>query len=218
MKVLTKEQAMEYFVKSKTALRYWLIGRGYIKAVEAMDFALEYHKGLRKDKVTPEFQHQVSIAHFLRVFEPLLIYPEDTFATVSLHDVMEDYGVSKEEITENFGERVSRATYKLSKKYREEKKDIEVYYKKIAKCPIASIVKGGDRVHNIHKMVGVFSHKGEVHYVEETEDMILPMLHKARHTFHQQEPAYENIKQVLMAAVEFVKVIHEKELLNKENL
>lgn len=73
---------MENYIKSRTALRYWLLGRNYIKSVEAMDFALQFHIGLRKDKVNPEFQHQIYMGNFVRVYEKLLIYPEEVFTSI----------------------------------------------------------------------------------------------------------------------------------------
>jgi (p)ppGpp synthase/HD superfamily hydrolase len=152
---MEKCEILENYIKSKTALRYWLLGRNYIKAVEAMDYALKYHKGFRKDKITPEFQHQVYIANFVRVYEPLLVYPEETFITIFLHDVMEDYNVSVEEISNIFGPIVSESVYKVSKIYKGSKKEPIFYFNEISKCSIASVVKGADRVHNINSMLGV---------------------------------------------------------------
>ena len=208
---MNQKNIMENYIKSRTALRYWLLGRKYIKAVEAMDFALKYHDGLRKDKVTPEFQHQIYIGNFARVYETLLIYPEETFASIFLHDVMEDYNISSHEINSRFGEIVKDAVNKLTKEHRGIKKAPENYFSEISNCPIASVIKGIDRVHNIHTMVGVFTHEGELKYLKETEDYIIPALYRARHIFHQQEAVYENLKQYLMLALNLIKVIHEKE-------
>lgn len=208
---MNQKNIMENYIKSRTALRYWLLGRKYIKAVEAMDFALKYHDGLRKDKVTPEFQHQIYIGNFARVYETLLIYPEETFASIFLHDVMEDYNISSHEINSKFGEVVTEAVKKLTKEHRGIKKAPESYFSEISNCPIASVIKGIDRVHNIHTMVGVFTHEGELKYLKETEDYIIPSLYRARHIFHQQEAVYENLKQYLMLALNLIRVIHEKE-------
>ena len=198
---MEKGEILEYYIKSKTALRYWLLGRNYIKAVEAMDYALKYHNGFRKDKITPEFQHQVYIANFVRVYEPLLTYPEETFVTIFLHDVMEDYNISVEEISNIFGSIVSESVYKVSKIYKGSKKDTVFYFNEISKCPISSIVKGADRVHNINSILGVFSDTGIKNYLEETEKYIIPMLRNSRHSFYKQEAVYENLKQYLVLAI-----------------
>ncbi|MCK9441801.1 MAG: hypothetical protein M0Q13_10330 [Methanothrix sp.] len=206
---MNQKEIMENYIKSRAALRYWLLGRKYIKSVEALDFALQFHNGFRKDKITPEFQHQVYIGNFARVYEPLLIYPEEVFTSIFLHDLIEDYDISKQEIKIKFGELVSSAVDKLSKKNRTFKKNIETYFNDISECPIASVIKGIDRVHNIHTMVGVFSHEGELHYIEETEKYIIPTLYNARHIFHQQEAVYENLKQYLILALDLIKKNHE---------
>ena len=74
---------MNNFEKAEVSLRYWLIGRGYIQALKAMEFGKRYHKGLRKDGVTPEFHHQISIAQYVRTL-PNLIDMERTLCVVFL--------------------------------------------------------------------------------------------------------------------------------------
>jgi len=209
---MSQSEIMENYIKSRTALRYWLLGRKYIKSVEAMDFALQFHTGYRKDKVTPEFQHQIYMGNFARVYETLLIYPEEVFTSIFLHDLIEDYDVSPQEITEKFGKLVSDTVYKLSKKYRKLKKDLDSYFIDISECPIASVIKGIDRVHNIHTMVNVFTYEKEIEYVKETEKYILPTLYRSKHIFPQQEAIYENLKQYLILALNLIKNIHEEKI------
>ena len=43
-------------------------------------------------------------------------------------------------------------------------------------------------------------------YISECEKHILPMLKEARRIFPEQEPAYENIKLVLMSQIELINV------------
>ena len=59
------------FDKVYVALRYWLHGKSYYKALNAMSFATLYHTGVRKDNITPEFHHQISIASYLRTLPNL---------------------------------------------------------------------------------------------------------------------------------------------------
>jgi len=175
-----------------------------------MEFGLKYHTGKRKDGVTPEFQHQLSIAHYMRVFEGYLLHPDETFAALLLHDVVEDYNVSPQEISSLFGDRVARAVLALTKQYQGIKKSVEHYYQEIGEDPIASIGKGCDRIHNIQTMVNVFSAKGQLWYIEETEKYIIPMLKAARRKYIEQEPIYENIKLVLLSQLDLIKVIHKE--------
>jgi len=201
---------MMLFKKNKVAMRYWLLGRKYMLALKAMEFGLKYHIGRRKDGVTPEFQHQLSIAHYMRVFEGYLLNPDDTFAALFLHDVVEDYDVSPQEILSLFGDKVYRAVVALTKQYRGIKKSIENYYQDIGEDSIASIGKGCDRIHNIQTMVNVFSVNGQIGYIEETEKYIIPMLKSARRKYIEQEPIYENIKLVLLSQIDLIKVIHKE--------
>ncbi len=179
------------------------MGKGFFQAADALEFGGSYHTGLRKDGITPEFQHQVEITHYLRTLIPLLMFPEETLTASLLHDVTEDHGVTSSTITERYGHRVSLAVQLLDKNG----KSPDFYFSEIANNPIASIVKGGDRMHNIQTMVGVFSPEKQLKYINEVEDHFLPMLKIARRKFVSQESAYENIKHILTSQIELLKVV-----------
>lgn len=191
------------YEKLRISLRYFLLGKGYYKAAEALEFAERYHTGTRKDGVTPEFQHQIEIAHYVRTLS--LLHPEDTLTAVILHDTPEDYDVSQLIIESKFGAPVSVATELVDKNRWESK---ERQFEAIANDPIASIVKGADRSHNVQTMVGVFSPEKQLRYVDEVEKLFFPMLKTARRRFPQQEPAYENIKHILVSQITLIKAIH----------
>ncbi|NCP98395.1 HD domain-containing protein [archaeon] len=184
------------------AVRYWLIGisqndHQYIPALKALEYAKNIHIGLRKDGKTPEFQHQIEIVHYLRTLYTGLMYPGATFAAALLHDVPEDYDISFEEIEELFGKKISDAVRLLTKKHRGEKKEMELYFEEMAHCPIASVIKGGDRINNHQTMHPVFTKEKQISYITETKDFIIPMLKKAKHIHVEQEYIYENIKFIL---------------------
>lgn len=206
---------MNNYQKKLVSIRYWLLGRKAFTALNALEFAQKYHVNFRKDGVTPEFQHQIEIAHYVRTLEGSLIDLDSTITTVFLHDVCEDYDVEYIVIENKFGLVVRNAVEKMTKKYKGVKLPTDVYYSNMSICPIASIAKGGDRGHNIGSMVGVFTHNGQKHYIEETENYVLPMLKKARRMFPEQEAAYENIKHILTGQLHLIKKIHEAE--NKKN-
>jgi len=195
------------YKKRRSAMRYYLQGRGYFIALKAMNFADAHHKGTRKDLITPAFDHQIRIAHFVRTL-PDLLYQEETIATVLLHDTPEDYDVGHDEIELKFGSIVSVATELVTKVHRGDKKHMPTYFDQIATDPIASIVKGADRVHNLQSMVGVFDEKKQLQYMDEVRRFFLPMLKKARRNFPEQEAAYENIKHMLVSQLELLEVIN----------
>lgn len=184
------------YIKQKMAIRYWLLGKGWANAVKAMDFAEKLHTGTRKDG-QPEFSHQVSQANYARTLCDSMLYPEETICVIFLHDTVEDYGVTEKQLTELFGERVAKATIRMSKVVNGVKTPNDIYYKGMTECPIASGAKGCDRVHNLMTMVGGFKPEKQSSYIDETMDFVVPMLKEARRTFPEQEPLYENIKFVM---------------------
>jgi (p)ppGpp synthase/HD superfamily hydrolase len=202
---------MEYYNKLFTSLRYFLQGRKMYNAVTALEYASHFHNGKRKDGVTPEFQHQLEIAHYVRAFEPHLSYPEETFAAIALHDVCEDADVGFIEIESKFGKLAADAVKLMTKKHRGEKKDTKTYFSEVFSHPISSVGKGGDRIHNHQSMVGVFTREKQISYIEETETYILPGLKKARREIPQQEPVYENMKYMLKSQIALLQAIHNAE-------
>ena len=194
--------------KERIALRFWLQGRKFHMALETMEYAASFHTGLRKDGVTPEFAHQISIACHIRNLESHLILPEETIATVFLHDVMEDFDIPKQELARRFGQVVSEASYSVTKVYLGVKRSTEEVFDDCSRNAIGSVVKGGDRGHNHRSMVGVFSLSKQIEYLSETEEYILPMLKKARRNFPAQEPVYNMLKYALSGEVDLIRSIH----------
>jgi (p)ppGpp synthase/HD superfamily hydrolase len=186
-------------------IKAWLLGKEYYKAVEALVFASKHHTGMRKDRVTPEFHHQISISLYLRTL-PNLRYPEEVIATAMLHDVIEDENVSPQELESLFGPMIAEAVLLLSKEVKGIKKSVPDYYDAMRGNPIASIVKGGDRIHNFQTMHSVFTCEKQTRYIEECEEFILPMLREARNRFPDQVLAYENIKHALNGQIELLRL------------
>ena len=203
------------FTKREIALRYWLLGRQYHRAVKAMAFNQALFTGKRKDGFTPEFDHHISQAQYLRTL-PDLLFPEETFCTIFFHDTPEDKDVSIDEIfnlyrnSPEFAKRLSDATWRMTKTYRGVKRDEQDLFDEMARCPIASIAKGCDRIHNIQSMVGVFTREKQDAYMEEVERLFLPMLKKAEQNFPEQEAAYQNIRTVLKNQLALIRASREE--------
>ena len=195
--------------KLRISLKYWLLGSKYFKALKAMEFAEKIHIGKRKNG-DPEFIHQITIVQFLRTFASgnFLLFPEDTLCVGFLHDTSEDYDISFDEFEIKFGKEVARAIKAMTKKYRGHRIPDSEYYAIMGEDPIASVVKGGDRIHNHQSMVGTFTLEKQKSYIEETEIHILPMLKKARSKFPEQESVYENEKLLLKSQISLIKEIH----------
>lgn len=194
--------------KGIVSIRFWLLGRGYHDALRAMEFAALYHTGLRKDGVTPEFEHQISAVHFTRTLDSALLKPQETYTVLFLHDITEDKDVSLDAIKRMYGEHIAHSVWLMDRKSGGAKKELKYYYEHLADDPVASIGKGADRIHNLQTIPDVFTHEGQKWYIEETETYILPMLKRARRHFPRQEPAYENIKHALLSQIELIQKIH----------
>lgn len=201
------------FQKLRISLRYWALGLAvndplWFKVVEALDYAERFHCGVRKDGFTPEFEHQLSIAHYLRTMHYALRYPAETLIVALLHDVAEDFDIGFEELEQRFGARVVHSLKLLTKKHRGVEIPPEVYVPAIAADPIAAPVKGADRIHNLGSMVGVFSLDKQKRYCEESRSLHLPMLKAARRNHPDQEMVYENIKLMLNSQLALLSAAH----------
>lgn len=200
----------EDYSKMKISLRYWLLGKGYHKAVEAMSFAEKYHDGLRKDGAH-EFSHQVSQANLGKNLEKDFIFKEEVFIVIFLHDICEDKGITYEEIEKRFGSKVMNAVKLMTKVYQGIKIPNDVYYAGMTECEIASICKGFDRVHNLMSMLGGFSVEKRISYILETREFAIPMLKKARRSFPLQESVYEVIKFIMANQISLYVALNDRE-------
>jgi len=206
------------FSKLVVAMRYYLLGNKMFMAERAMNYALGVHTGTRKDGVTPEFQHQIEMAHFLRTQMPNLMFKEETIAVVMLHDLIEDYDITIAQVASDLDlpDVVCKGVISVTKPKDFNKKDPQQqaqYFLGISEDPIGSIVKGVDRINNLGSMRGTFSLHGQRKYIEEAEMLFLPMLKSARRKFPEQECAYEIIKFVLNSQLSLLKEVVEYERL-----
>jgi (p)ppGpp synthase/HD superfamily hydrolase len=195
------------YEKMKIALRAILEGRKFYTALKAMNFAENLHSGIRKDG-QPEFSHQVSQALYAVTLLDLLTYKEETICVIFLHDTIEDKDVTHTQLVTLFGKIIADATLKMSKVVDGVRIPDDVYYNNLPTCPIASVAKGFDRVHNLMTMLGGFKVEKRISYIEETLEKTVPMLKRARREFPEQIPVYENIKFVMTNQVQLYNALN----------
>lgn len=206
--------------KRLLTLRSILIGRGYHRALIALEYARSIHTGTRRDGLTPEFDHQVIIALFCLTL-PDLMFEEEVITTVLLHDVREDFDITDGEIRAlfepgDFTDRVATAVAAMTKTFRGAKRDPAEVFASIAASPVASIAKLGDRIHNFQSMIGVFSPGKQRRYIAEGLEFFLPMLKEAKRRFPQQLKAYQNLKFVLVSQMELITAMLDATAINAE--
>lgn len=186
----------------KNSLRNWLVTRGYDVAIKALDLGAKYHKGTRKDKVTPEFSHSLTVTRFLQSLRLPKKLEEWGIAVGILHDTVEDYPQALREMNE-FPKHIKRDVVLLAKVRGKKKLETSAYYKKLAESAILSMVKGLDRLHNA-KTMGPFSAKKKVEYAQETYDRVFPMLDKAARKFPEAAQMLNRIKTSIQRELEKV--------------
>ena len=195
--------------KGVALMREFLEGKGYFTAMRAMEFASSFHKGTRKDGITPEFAHQLFLKRYVRSVLGLLMFPEETLAVAALHDLCEDFEeeVGFDDITAEFGPRIGHATRLMTKKHRGIEIPYEIYFDQISKDPIASVVKGADRSHNILSMhTANWDVAKQTRYLNEVRTWFLPMLKSARKRFPEQRCVYENLKSFLVVQMTHIEL------------
>jgi len=199
--------------KQKLVLKTHLRTKGFFKALKAMEFAMKYHTGLRKDG-QPEFSHQVSQACLFMTIEGFSLFPEETYITILLHDTPEDFkdDVSIAMCREMFGDIAGNGIEGMCKEHSaiEGKLSNDFYYGQMSNNAIASLCKGLDRVHNLMTMLGAFKPAKQLEYIEETVTYVLTMLKKARNNFPEQNLAYENIKFIIQNQIGLYQALNDK--------
>lgn len=124
--------------------------------LRAISFAARKHDGqFRKDGRTPY------IAHPLRVMTILVakfgVRDADLLAAAVLHDTIEDTSTDRDQISEQFGERVAGFVADLSKDKRLPEADREpIYYDHLAKAPVeVKLCKLADSLDNLIDSAGL---------------------------------------------------------------
>ncbi len=196
------------FDKLYITLKARLHGLEYYRALLSLETAREIHKGLRKDGITPEFQHQIEIALFLLTLKNVQNL-EDVLICALLHDTFEDYptALTEQWVIDHLGAHILRSLQFLNKNLWA---NYETYFGNLATDPVASLVKGADRVHNIQSMNrGKFTIEKQKKYADEVMAHFLPMLKKARKRFPMQIDAYYNVENMLKSQHELIMLIVE---------
>jgi (p)ppGpp synthase/HD superfamily hydrolase len=201
------------FEKLLIATRYWLLGMAendpaYFKVLEAMEYGLSHHDGLRNGG-EHEFIHQLSIFAHVRTMHKQIKNPIIVYILIFLHDAVEDPNkktgrmVSLEEVEQIWGEVISTKLRKLSKEILGQK-NVDYSLDTIFEDEDCAVVKGGDRCNNVSTMYGVFKIARLERYVKETVEEFLDRIKGARRRFPSQEGIFENFKLELVNQLQLI--------------
>ena len=166
----------------------------------------QYRKpSLFSDTEVPYIAHPLMMAchaHALGIREDPIL------ATILLHDVCEDCGVSPEDMP--FSDEVRDAVRLLSFQINPDETRADAkkrYYGAIAENRIARIVKILDRCNNISTMASSFTQKKLVSYVDETETYVMPMLEQAKYAIPEYADAFYLLKYHMRSVLESIKAM-----------
>lgn len=134
------------------------------------------------------------------------IRDDSLLATILLHDVVEDTGVTAEELP--FSNEVKTVVGLVSfsvpdgKSKEEAKAD---YYKKISGNAKACVVKIIDRCNNVSTMAGSFSKEKLEEYINETEKYVLPLTTVLKNQYPQYSDLSFVVKYQIIGVLETIK-------------
>lgn len=148
---------------------------------KAIAYATEKHAGQMRKSGEPYINHLLNVAHILAT---LRVGPS-TIAAGLLHDVLEDCGISKEELTKAFDAEIATIVESVTKigniKFTDEKEYMAVNHRKIfiamAKDIRVILVKLVDRLHNMRTLQYQPEEK-QRKISAETLDVYAPIAHR----------------------------------------
>jgi len=175
---------------------------------KALPLMKKYHEGQvrkGKDKI-PFIAHPLLMAcHALA----LDIADDELLAAVLLHDVVEDCGVTAEEldVNENVREAVRLVSFVKPVPYNKVTKKAAklAYYENMKANKTALMVKLLDRCCNISQMATGFTKEHIAEYIDETEEMIFPLIDHAKHNYPEYYNAAFLIKYQMRSVMESLK-------------
>ncbi len=158
----------------------------------ALELAIKSHKDARRDDQSLYVSHPISMACMAI---GLGIRDDETIATILLHDVCEDCGVSDQSVSES--QEVRQAVRLLTVRpqvYDVSKADVKRrYFEDLLESRAAVLCKALDRVHNLGSSIGVFDHDRALKNWRETFHLLLPVTKRAKRNW----PEYSDPLHVL---------------------
>mgnify|MGYP003466334374 CR=1 FL=1 len=112
------------------------------KVSEALEFARLKHEGQKRIGGSDYITHPIAVCEMVKKQG----YGEDYQLTALFHDLLEDTNATEDEILRFSNQDVLTAVKLLTK---EKGYDMQKYIDKIKSNPIAFVVKGADRLHNL---------------------------------------------------------------------
>lgn len=188
--------------KMYTYLRGFAGGAEMKETLKALAFAREKHKNQFRKSGEPYIVHPLTMACNA---VSMGIKEDAIIATILLHDVCEDCGVSVGElpVSDTIKRAVDLMTFRVMDG---ETKEIAKnrYYNMLLKSREASITKLLDRCHNVSSMAGTFSVEKLKAYIEETRQYVIPLLRKVKQLYPEDSNILFVLKYHMLSVVDSI--------------
>ena len=164
-----------------TYIKGFATGAGMKETQKALTFARAKHEGQLRKSGQPYIVHPLTMACNA---VSMGIKDDTVVATILLHDVCEDCGVSIAElpVSDAVKHGVDLMTFRIMPG---EDKEIAKnrYYNMLLQSREATLTKLIDRCHNVSSMAGTFSVAKLKAYIVETRQYVLPLLKQAKSVY-----------------------------------
>ena len=148
---------------------------------KAYNFACEAHSGQFRSSGDPYVTHPIAVASILSSFR----MDEDSLSAAMLHDVIEDTGIPKSVIEENFNKEVAELVDGVSKldklsissRNEAEAENLQKMVLAMSKDIRVIVVKLADRLHNMRTLL-YLSREKQLKIAKETLEIYAPIAHR----------------------------------------
>lgn len=172
------------------------------QTLKALTFSREKHQGQLRKSGEPYIVHPLTMACDAM---SMGIKDDNIIATILLHDVCEDCGVSLQELPVN--DVVRRGVQLMTFTVLDgETKEIAKtrYYNMLIQSKEAVITKLIDRCHNVSSMAGTFSIEKLKSYINETRTYVLPLLRQAKDHYPEESDRLFTLKYHITSVVDAI--------------
>ena len=116
------------------------------KLLDAIDFAEKAHHGVTRDSGIPYITHPIAVATILA--KELRLIDVNLLCAALLHDVVEDTGVTADDIRNRFGNDVGRLVSAVTKPSKDQPETFKHILESVKGDMRVLVLKIADRVHN----------------------------------------------------------------------
>lgn len=203
--------------KMYTYIKGFATGAGMKETLKALSFAREKHCGQMRKSGQSYIVHPLTMACDA---VSMGIRDDTIVATILLHDVCEDCGVSVAELpfSDSAKKGVELMTFRVMDGETKETAKNR-YYNMMLQSREATLTKLIDRCHNVSSMAGTFSVEKLKSYIEEIRHYVLPLLKKAKSVYPEDADMLFLLKYHIVSVVDSIEAtieVFEREL-NKTN-